>query len=349
MRILAYSTDMSRHRWAPPTCSAARATAARSSVLDSPARRRPSVPISRAGVSANSSRACLRVWSMVASGVRVSPAASPFTANSDTPAVGAGRDQDQVGGVAVEHERLVAVERPAVARAGVAARVMPVVVPPARVLGEGQGGDGLARRRSRAAGTSWPSSSPEVSRALAARATVEKYGAHSRARAHLLEHHDQLDVGEAGAAELLGDGQALQAELLGHLGPDRGVVALGGLHQPADLGLGRLVLEEAADRLAQLFLLLAEGEVHRVLHPPGRPSAAVRPRVYPSVYQNPADGDQRVGASTLPLRAPEVASTMAETVIDYEDTAAEIHQVVVGPDGQQRLHRALPGRPATPC
>ena len=38
-----------------------------------------------AGVSANCSRACLRVWSMVGSGVRVRPAASPSTAKSVTP------------------------------------------------------------------------------------------------------------------------------------------------------------------------------------------------------------------------------------------------------------------------
>ena len=37
-------------------------------------------------MSANSSLACLRVWSMVDSGVRVSPAASPTTVNRLTPA-----------------------------------------------------------------------------------------------------------------------------------------------------------------------------------------------------------------------------------------------------------------------
>ena len=46
----------------------------------------PSDSISRAGVSANSSLACLRVWSIVDSGVRVSPAASPSTANRLMPA-----------------------------------------------------------------------------------------------------------------------------------------------------------------------------------------------------------------------------------------------------------------------
>ena len=43
--------------------------------------------------------------------------------------------------------------------------------------------------------------------------------------AHLLEHDAELDVAEPGAAELLGDVQALQAHLLGHLRPHGLVVA----------------------------------------------------------------------------------------------------------------------------
>jgi hypothetical protein len=43
------------------------------------------VPISVAGVFANSSLACLRVWSIVLSAVRVRPAAPPSTANRLTP------------------------------------------------------------------------------------------------------------------------------------------------------------------------------------------------------------------------------------------------------------------------
>jgi hypothetical protein len=43
------------------------------------------VPINHAGVPENSRRACLRVWSIVGSGVRVSPAASSLTPNSETP------------------------------------------------------------------------------------------------------------------------------------------------------------------------------------------------------------------------------------------------------------------------
>src|SRR5581483_4293229 len=86
MRTLAYSTLMSRQRCAPPTCSAARATAARSSVLDRAAWPPPSVPISRAGVLENSRRACLRVMSIVERALRVSPDASPSTAKKLIPA-----------------------------------------------------------------------------------------------------------------------------------------------------------------------------------------------------------------------------------------------------------------------
>ena len=43
------------------------------------------MPINHAGVPENSSRACLRVWSIVGNGVRVRPSASPLTPKSDTP------------------------------------------------------------------------------------------------------------------------------------------------------------------------------------------------------------------------------------------------------------------------
>ena len=96
---------------------------------------------------------------------------------------------------------------------------------------------------------------------VASTAEREVRGAQQRA-AHLLEHDGELDEGEALAAELLGDDEALQAQLVGHLAPHGGVVALVGVHQATDLGLGRLALEELAGDAAELFLLLGEGEVH---------------------------------------------------------------------------------------
>ena len=56
--------------------------------------------------------------------------------------------------------------------------------------------------------------------------------------AHLLEHDDELDVGVAGAAEVLGHDEALQTELLAHLPPHGVVVALLGRHELAH-GLSR--------------------------------------------------------------------------------------------------------------
>ena len=84
-RTLAYSTAISRTFCAPPTCSAASATAARSNTLLNTSQPLPSVPTNVAGVALNSNFACLRVWSMVESAVRVSPFALPSTANNETP------------------------------------------------------------------------------------------------------------------------------------------------------------------------------------------------------------------------------------------------------------------------
>src|SRR4029077_18965007 len=95
----------------------------------------------------------------------------------------------------------------------------------------------------------------------------------------------------ARATEILGDDEALEAELLAHLLPDGGVVAVFGLHQAPDLGLGRLLVEEGADGLAELFLLLAEGEVHgAILH---RAPIRYRIAVCTPVLQSVGDGPAR--------------------------------------------------------
>ncbi len=84
-RTFAYSTDISSTFCAPPTISLARHTAAWSSVFDSAAQPRPGSPSGLADTPAKSRRACLRVWSIVASAVRVRPDASPSTTKKPMP------------------------------------------------------------------------------------------------------------------------------------------------------------------------------------------------------------------------------------------------------------------------
>ena len=67
---------------------------------------------------------------------------------------------------------------------------------------------------------------------------------------HLFHDHDELDVTKALAAVLFGNDEALQAELLGHLAPDRFVVALLGSHLLTHGLLGGLVLKERANKFA---------------------------------------------------------------------------------------------------
>ena len=116
-------------------------------------------------------------------------------------------------------------------------------------------------------GRSWPcwSSVAAFMIALAARHTVEKYGAQSRTRpisSRTMPSSTKLKPWPPCAS---GEVEALEAELLGHLRPDRGVVALGGLHEATDLGFGALGLQELADSVSQLLLLVGEREVHGVL------------------------------------------------------------------------------------
>ncbi len=170
--------------------------------------------------------------------------------------------------MAVEDEHLLAGDGVAVARLG-GGGLDALLVPAAVGLGEGEGGLGLAGgdagEQLRLGG---------VVAAVEDRVGREHDGGEVRggeqAAAHLLEHHAQLDVAVAGAAVLLGDDEALQAHLLGHLAPDGVVEALLRLHQLADGLLGRLVLEEGPDDVPELFLLFGEGEVHCGCSPVGR-------------------------------------------------------------------------------
>ena len=178
----------------------------------------------------------------------------------------AGGDQDQVGDVAVQHEHLRAGQAPLVAAVDggqLDSRGVPATV----FLGEGEGADGLAARQARQV---------LLLRLLVTGQQQCVGGEHDagevrgtqQCAAHLLEHDAGLEERVAGASVLLGDREALQADLLAHLLPELGFVALDGLHEPSHLGLRRLVLQEAANRPAQLFLLVAESKVHAG-HPRG--------------------------------------------------------------------------------
>ena len=151
---------------------------------------------------------------------------------------------------------------------------------------------------------------------MAPSATEEKNGAHSRAAPISSSTTKELHVGEARAAELLGDGQRLQAQLVGHLAPHGGVVPVGRVHQAAHLGLGRLLRQEPAHRGAQLVLLVTEGEIHA-----RAPSASSRPAVSRSVStRRKSGGDQMCDAGV-----------MGQLEQIWSDATAEVHQIVVGP------------------
>ena len=125
MRVLAYSTELSRQRWAPPTCSAARATAARSRVLRQ----------ARLGAALGADQPRRRVGELepgllaglVHGGQRGAGEAVGVALHPEERQAGRGApdDQDQAGRVAVEHERLVAVQRPSRRPTWLAASVMP--------------------------------------------------------------------------------------------------------------------------------------------------------------------------------------------------------------------------------
>jgi hypothetical protein len=173
---------------------------------------------------------------------------------------GARDHDDQPGGVAVEDEHLLAVETP-----GVAVRLRlhrdAIGIPLAVRLGERERGDGLT------GGDPGEQRGPLL---LAARVEDRVRGEHDRRvvgsahedPTHLLEHDPELDEAEALAAVGLGDVEALETQLLGHLLPHGFVEALGRLHEPTHLRLRRLRLQEAPHGVPKLFLLFREREVH---------------------------------------------------------------------------------------
>jgi hypothetical protein len=85
--------------------------------------------------------------------------------------------------------------------------------------------------------------------------------------AQLFERDAELEEAEALAAARLGDREALQAELLGHLLPHVAVEAGRGLGVLAHLADRPAFFDEAAHDGSKLFLLFAEREIHFVGSP----------------------------------------------------------------------------------
>ena len=78
---------------------------------------------------------------------------------------------------------------------------------------------------------------------------------------HLLHDDAQLDHAKPRAAVVLRDVDPGQRELFAELAPGLGIVPLGGVHETPDLGRGRLFVQKAPNRRAELFLLISEREL----------------------------------------------------------------------------------------
>jgi hypothetical protein len=64
-----------------------------------------------------------------------------------------------------------------------------------------------------------------------------------------------------GTSDKFWDVDAGHGQLGAHLAPDRGILALGGGHEAANLDCRRLVDEKSPDRRAELLLLVGKGEL----------------------------------------------------------------------------------------
>ena len=87
-------------------------------------------------------------------------------------------------------------------------------------------------------------------------------GRGQKGAARLLGGDGELRDAEPGPAIGLGDMDCGHAQLLGHHPPDLGVVAGLGFRDPAHLGCRRTVLQESAEHVAKLGLLLGKAEFH---------------------------------------------------------------------------------------
>ena len=240
-RVLAYPALISRHLRAPPACSAASATQARSStrLISRPAW--PSAPTRTAGTWSKVRTAIGRVGSSVVIGSARSPGAPRSTANRPGPAVLRATTSTrsaiapsmtkfffplsaQPAGVRSARAETMAGSHDAWPSAAASvAMVWPAAMP--------------GRYRAQAA---W---SAEASSAWAASTTVAKKGEHSQRGPHLLQHHLELGQAEPVAAVVAGQRQARQPELAGHLVPHRRVV-----HPPLSMAARTALSRDLAAR-----------------------------------------------------------------------------------------------------
>ena len=214
-----------------------------------------------------------------------------------TPAGVRRRDQNQVSSVAVEDEHLRAGQRPSIAGLPAASSVTPGLVPATVLLAQRERADLLTAREARQVLLFGGVVPGEQQRVRGEDAGGEVRRAQQRP-AHLFQHDTELEEAEARPAVLLGNGQALQPELLTHLLPELGLVAFGGVHQPAYFALRRLVFQEAAYRTAQLLLFVAESKVHG-RHPRAASGSGMTRAV--SISTRAVDVAQRTPADALRL------------------------------------------------
>src|SRR4029453_7425468 len=164
------------------------------------------------------------------------------------------RDDEEVGGLRVEHLHLRARERAARERE----LYPPLVAAVARL-------EPRERRDLRAVGER---REPAAALCVVARFADRGRGDRGREKGrgeerapHLSKHHDEIAPAEAGAAVRLGNRQAEPAELA-HLLPEVAREALGRLHQVTDLGHRTMRVEELAHLLTKQVLFFGEAEFH---------------------------------------------------------------------------------------
>ena len=176
-------------------------------------------------------------------------------------------------------------------------------------------------------------------RVLAGEHDRREVGGAEQGPAHLLQHHDELDVTEPLAAVLLGDDQGLQSHLLGPSGPQTSGSYPRSVSISSRTAAPRRDLSsmKAADELAKLFLFFTEGEVHNDL--------LGLERRTPSAYPGPDIG-ARVLMCTRVLQSGAMESVPRGRVGIRElrnDVAAVVRRAGGG-ETVDRDNRRRPGR-----